>query len=229
MNAVDDAILLAKVIWDDPQTGETLELVMAEGDIAGIGRLETNAICIKEQHVSRQHAEIAYADGIFVIRDLGSANGVYVNDQRLSEAYPLVSGDVIRLYVPVLRFSALDDDDKHQTTEAGMMMPVAENERGGRLLITNGPQEGSVVPLLLKNVTIGRATSNADWEICIQDPSISRPHARLELIDSNWVLYDLGSANGTMINGTPVNEKGRALHDSDVITMGSTIAVFHCD
>jgi hypothetical protein len=150
MNAVDDAILLAKVIWDDPQSGETLELVLAEGDVVGIGRLETNAICIKEQHVSRQHAEIAYADGVFVVRDLGSANGVYVNDQRLTEPYPLVSGDIIRLYVPVLRFSALDDEEKNQTTEAGMMPVLADNVRGGRLLITNGPQEGSVVPLLLK-------------------------------------------------------------------------------
>ena len=96
MNAVDDAILLAKVIWDDPQSGETLELVLAEGDKAGIGRLETNAICIKEQHVSRQHAEIPYADGIFVIKDLGSANGVYVNGARVRRA-ELHPGDHVQI------------------------------------------------------------------------------------------------------------------------------------
>jgi pSer/pThr/pTyr-binding forkhead associated (FHA) protein len=226
MNRADESILLARITWDDPQSGQTMELVLAEGVTASIGRLETNDICIKEQHVSRQHAVINYRDGMFLITDLGSANGVYVNDLRLSEPYPLTSGDVIRLYVPVLNFSALmDEEEQRQATESGSVL-VGAGSANGRLLITSGPQEGSNIPLLVNTVTIGRASSKADWEVSLQDPSISRPHARLELIDGNWVLYDLGSANGTLVNGTPVNEKGRVLHDGDVITLGSTVALF---
>ncbi len=56
---------------------------------------------------------------------------------------------------------------------------------------------------------------------------MSRPHARIDLIDTAWVIYDLGSANGTRVNGTPVTEKGRVLHDGDTITFGSTSADFH--
>ena len=92
--------------------------------------------------------------------------------------------------------------------------------------MTNGVQEGESIPLHMRSMTIGRATSKADWEICLQDPSVSRPHARLELIDTNWVLTDLGSANGTLVNGTPVNEKGRVLHDGDMIAIGGTVAQF---
>jgi pSer/pThr/pTyr-binding forkhead associated (FHA) protein len=227
MDAANEAILLAKLTWSDPATGEAMELVLAEGGTASIGRLETNDISIKEQHVSRQHAIINYRDGVFIITDLGSANGVFVNDQRLTEPFPLAAGDVIRLYVPIINFSALvDEEEQRQSSDSGIYLATSEGEGSGRLLITNGPQEGSSIPLLLNSVTIGRATSKADWEICLQDPSVSRPHARLDLVDSNWVLYDLGSANGTSINGTPVNEKGRALHDGDVITIGSTVALF---
>ena len=226
MNAADESIMLARITWDDPQTGQTFELVLPEGATAGIGRLETNDICIKEQHVSRQHAVINYRDGMFLITDLGSANGVYVNDQRVTEPYPLTSGDVIRLYVPILNFSALvDEEEQRQATEHGSML-VGPNGANGHLLITSGPQEGSDIPLIVNSITIGRASSKADWEVSLQDPSISRPHARLELIDENWVLYDLGSANGTLVNGTPANEKGRVLHDGDVITLGSTVALF---
>ena len=60
-------ILLAKITWQDPQTQENCELVLPEGASLSIGRLDSNEICIKEQHVSRQHATIAYQDGMFVI------------------------------------------------------------------------------------------------------------------------------------------------------------------
>lgn len=230
MNLTEDSIVVARLTWDDPQTGEARELVLNEGASASIGRLDTNDICIKHQHVSRQHAVIDYHDGVFMITDMGSANGVFVNDFKLTanEAYPLTAGDVIRLFVPVMKFSALvAEDEKRKTAEKGAAMDAEDGMTGPRLLITNGPQEGSSVALLLNHVTIGRATSKADWEICIQDQSISRPHARLEKLDDHWVLYDLGSANGTTVNGTPLlNEKGRVLHDNDMIAMGATILQF---
>ncbi len=226
MNAADDLLMLAKVTWQDPETGEARELTLAEGATVGIGRLESNEICIREQHVSRQHASISYRDGVFVITDLGSANGVFVNDQRLTEPFPLTSGDEIRLYVPLLRFDALmDAEDLREITEHSTRLGVTPTS-GGRLTITSGAQANTTIPLLLNSLTIGRATTNADWDIALQDSSVSRPHARLDLINSVWVLTDLGSANGTRVNGTPVTEKGRALHDGDTITFGGAMVTF---
>lgn len=229
MGAAAGGIPLAKITWEDPQSGETRELVLAEGEKASIGRLETNEICIKEQHVSREHALIDYRDGVFVITDNSSANGVFINDQRLNGPYPLTAGDVIRLYVPILNFGAMmTEEEQRHATEAGAALSAPNDAASGRLVVTGGPEQGNTISLLLNSLTIGRATGSADWEICLKDPSISRPHARLERIDGNWVLYDLGSANGTAVNGTPVvNEAGRVLHDGDVITLGGTVAVFH--
>lgn len=217
---------LAKITWINPETDERQDFTLAEGATASIGRLETNDICIREQHVSRQHAVINYREGIFMITDLGSANGVYVNDRRINEPFPLANGDVIRLYVPEFHFTALLTDADRQPTEHGTFIGAITNSGKGRLIITNGTQEGNSIPLMLRKVTVGRATSNSDWEIGLQDPSVSRPHARFELVDNNWILFDLGSANGTSVNGTPINEKGRALHDGDVISFGATMSLF---
>lgn len=223
----DSPAALAKVIWKHPQTEVVEEFVLTEGATAMIGRQVGNDICIPEQHVSRQHAVINYRDGIFMITDLGSANGTFVNDMQLTEPFPLASGDEIRLYVPTLTFSAaVSPDDARQAEEKGTLITATISTGKGKLIITNGPQEGQVIPLLLAKVTIGRATSKADWEVGLQDPSVSRPHARLELVENNWVIFDLGSANGTLVSNTPINEKGRPLKDGDIITLGATIVLF---
>ena len=224
---IENPVSLAKITWSDPRTGETREYVLTEGATASIGRLETNDIWIPEQHVSRQHAVINYRDGIFMITDLGSANGTFINDKQLDAPFPLASGDEIRLYVPVLNFSAaVSAEDERIAQESGHYITATTNTGRGKLVITTGIQEGQVIPLLIKKVTVGRATSKATWEIALQDPSVSRPHAQLELIDSVWVITDLGSANGTIVNGVPVHDKGRALRDGDIIAFGATLVLF---
>jgi pSer/pThr/pTyr-binding forkhead associated (FHA) protein len=220
-------ISLAKITWLDPKTEEVQEFVLTEGSTASIGRMENNDICIPEQHVSRQHAVINYRDGIFMITDLGSANGTFVNDRQLDGPFPLASGDEIRLYVPLLRFSAtVTPEDERLAQEHGTFITPTNGSGKGKLIITTGPQEGQIIPLLVKKVTVGRATSKASWEVALQDPAVSRPHAQLELIENVWMIRDMGSANGTLVNGSPVSEKGRHLRDGDLIAFGATLVLF---
>lgn len=227
MSLSDRPLSLAKITWIDPRTAERREYVLTEGATATIGRMESNDICIPEQHVSRQHAVINYRDGVFVITDLGSANGTFVNDRRIDGPFPLASGDEIRLYVPVLRFSAVvTQEDERLAREHGTFITPTSRTGRGQLIITTGPQEGQAIPLLVSRVTVGRATSKASWEIALQDPSVSRPHAQLEFVDGAWVVTDLGSANGTVVNGTPVSDKGRVLRDGDIISFGATLVLF---
>lgn len=224
---IDSQNLLARILWTDPFSNEQRAFFLAEGATVSIGRLETNDICIREQHVSRQHAVINFQDGIFMVNDLASANGVFVNDERVTEPYPLMAGDVLRLFVPTLLFTAmLDNFDERHITDHGTVITAMTSTGSGKLIVTNGAQEGTSIPLLLPRMTVGRATSKADWEIVLHEPSVSRPHARLELMENTWILTDLGSANGTFVNGTQVIEKGRALRDGDVVAFGAALTLF---
>jgi len=223
-NGNDNA--LAKIVWSDPHTGATREYVLQEGATATIGRSSSNDIHIPEQHVSRQHAVISYREGIFMVNDLGSANGTFVNGMKVEEPYPLMVGDELRLFVPILQFAAATDEEAKEASDTGRFIAVQTGEKA-TLSITNGPQEGQVIALLLEDLKVGRATLNAKWEIVLQDPTVSRPHARLLKEDDQWMLFDLGSANGTAVNSTPVNgEKPYMLKTGDTIAFGATMTLF---
>lgn len=222
-----EAEALARIIWQDPTSGEQREYVLCEGATATIGRSSNNDIQIAEQHVSRQHAVITYRDGIFLVTDLASSNGTFVNDEPVGSAFPLFAGDRLRLYVPELEFMAVDEAAVRLAEQTGRLLVPAINDDNCTLTITNGPQEGQVVTLLLNEVHIGRATTAADWDILLQDPSVSRPHARLTRESSGWVIYDLNSSNGTSVNGeTVTGAKGYSLHDGDAIMLGSSVLLF---
>ena len=67
-----------------------------------------------------------------------------------------------------------------------------------RLLVVEGPQAGQAVPLVDQQVTIGRADDNA---LVLTDDYVSSHHARLRLDGDGWLLEDLGSTNGVLLDG----------------------------
>ena len=69
--------------------------------------------------------------------------------------------------------------------------------------------------------TLGRMPG---CDVVIADPGASRQHARIERRNDVYVLVDLGSTNGTLVNGEPVSEP--SLADGDRITVGSTVLEF---
>jgi diguanylate cyclase (GGDEF)-like protein len=73
-----------------------------------IGRQADGDICFDDSLVSRRHAEIVVgADGGAVIRDLGSRNGTYCNEHKITE-HPLQEGDLIRVGGSVLKYLGPD-------------------------------------------------------------------------------------------------------------------------
>jgi len=68
-----------------------------------IGRRNSNDICLEDSNVSRVHVSIDYVDGDYYITDLGSTNGTFVNEIRVSKK-KLTEGDRIRLGTTVLEF-----------------------------------------------------------------------------------------------------------------------------
>jgi hypothetical protein len=82
------------VMRSGPTPGATFGL---EGDQLVIGRDVTSNIAIADAEVSRKHARLTFQGGKYVIEDLGSTNGTFVNGQRLSGPVVLKAGDLVAL------------------------------------------------------------------------------------------------------------------------------------
>lgn len=78
------------------------------------------------------------------------------------------------------------------------------------------------IALTSDRAVIGRLKA---CDICLQDVNASREHAVVEREGAGWVLVDLGSTNGTYVNGSRVDRT--RLRDRDVITIGISELVFH--
>ena len=68
---------------------------MLEGDQLTIGRDATNDIVINDAEISRRHARLTFQGGKYVLEDLGSTNGTFVNGQRLAGPRVLKAGEVV--------------------------------------------------------------------------------------------------------------------------------------
>ena len=215
---------LAKLVWLDPFSGKMQERFLHEGDQLSIGRSAINDIQISEGHISRQHAIVGCQDGVFSIDDVGSANGTFVNGVQIYGKYDLTIGDEVHLFVSVLRLLSASDDQPIDTAER-VSAVVGD---GASLRIIKGPQQGQIFALLKEEMYVGRSTPNSNWEIALQDPTVSRPHAFLVKEKLHWKLFDLGSINGTAVNSRPVTGgKAKMLRDGDRIMFGGTMTVFH--
>ena len=181
-------------------SGSTNEHPVHEGDRIRIGRSASNDIQISEGHVSREHAIVACLDGAFSVDDVGSANGTFVNGLQVYGMNPLAIGDELHLFVSVLKLLAASDEAGPEAVER---VSAVAGDRAS-LRITRGPQRGQMFALLKEEQYIGRSTPSSNWEIALQDPTVSRPHAFLVKEDQQWKLFDLGSINGTSVNSQPI-------------------------
>ena len=78
------------------RSGPTPGAVFAlEGDQMTIGRDSTNEITINDAEISRRHARLTFQGGKYVLEDLGSTNGTFVNGQRLAGPRVLKAGEVV--------------------------------------------------------------------------------------------------------------------------------------
>jgi hypothetical protein len=94
-----------------------------------------------------------------------------------------------------------------------MELRAEQGERAGQVYRPDGPI-----------VTVGRAQ---DSDLQLQEQGISRRHARLQHGPQGWTITDLGSTNGTFVNGRRLPpEEGYTLRTGDRITIGSSVFAF---
>lgn len=88
-------------VKNGPGAGLLLEL--SEATAISLGRSPGNDIVLEDDAVSGQHARVRCEDGAFVVHDLQSTNGTFINERRI-ERHTLVNGDVVRLGETLMEF-----------------------------------------------------------------------------------------------------------------------------
>ncbi|MFD5158619.1 FHA domain-containing protein [Streptomyces hawaiiensis] len=178
----------------ETETGTT---VMIPGRDYHVGRDPQCDIVIDDDRVSWHHAVLKPEDGHWTIEDEDSTNGTYADGRRIHER-DVGPGSVIRFGNPA---------DGPRMTLTGRPAPVpraAERPSAVSMPAHTGTyrQPTTVRPLPTRTVRIGRATDN---DLVIDDLIVSRRHAELRaLADGTYEITDLGSHNGTYLNGSPV-------------------------
>lgn len=90
-----------------------------------------------------------------------------------------------------------------------------------QLTLRSGPTPGKVFTLDKAEIFIGRDLNS---DVVVNDAEVSRKHSRMVLQGGSYLLEDLGSTNGTTINGQRLAEP-QALHNGDVIGLGEHVAL----
>ena len=150
-----------------------------------IGRDNTNDVIINEPRVSRNHAIITdLYNGGYEVKDLGSSNGTYVNGQKITQQviYP---GDELRVASSIVNWqNAFESASSSKIDSLIQEAPFAK---------------------IKKTITVGSASDN---DIVISNNFISTHHAKISVLNTgNYYLQDMGSSNGSFVNGSKIIAK----------------------
>ena len=88
------------------------------------------------------------------------------------------------------------------------------------LTVITGPEMGRRLEVAPEGATLGRSSRMADLKL--SDGMLSRLHCRFFLEGDRAMVQDLGSSNGTSLNGTPLGAEPSAMAPGDVVTVGET-------
>ncbi len=194
-----------------------------------LGRDAACQVVVTDAGASRRHAEIVPLPDMTVLVDL-SSNGTYVADERIQGRRKLERADVIRIGREEFRFypahqpatapePILSPPAGAEARLSDTMMgvphrfkvdtplptpPVPAIRPLASLLVRSGAMKGERLSVRSPVVNLGRADFN---ELRIPDASVSTSHAKLQLREGVWVVSDLGSTNGTFVDGERVTEE----------------------
>ena len=186
--------------------------------------------------ISRQHARITYVDKTYLIEDLNSTHGTFVNGKKIEAKTVLHNGDVIEMTKAKVT-AAIEEEagptrDPNEGTQAlaaravqGILGQLAQERGDGPFFrIIAGPDEGARHALVGTNTewTFGRSK---DCEFMLNDPNVSRRHAIVKKDWNGYLIQDLGSKNGVLINDRLI-QKQRRLRDRDEVTIGPVKLLF---
>ncbi|WP_433917876.1 FHA domain-containing protein [Streptomyces canus] len=187
----------------ETDTGST---VMSPGHDYHVGRDPLSDIVIDDARVSWHHAVLRPEADHWTIEDENSTNGTYADGRRVRE-WDVGPGSVIHFGSP---------SDGPCVVLLGRLAPERPSAVSMPGLTGTFRRPTAVRPLPTRTVRIGRADDN---DLVIDDLVVSRYHAELRALpDGSYEIADLGSHNGTYLNGRPVT--GAAIGPGDIVGIG---------
>jgi len=212
-----------------------------------IGRNEKNLICIPNPSVSSKHAIIEPADNGFLLKDLHSKNGTFVNKTFINSHW-LENGDIITIGKHTLDFSTTSSgpkSNKHKVEPSGMSETVEietgqfrdmrvdsflntalgkhEKEQNGILTYKSGGE--GVIPITNKLTRIGKEATS---DIVIQGLLIGKNAITLSKRPNGIYLSYNGGFSKPKVNGRTI-KSSVLLKDFDQIQIGPVEMEFAYD
>jgi hypothetical protein len=229
----------ARAFKSELQPVEVASAVQREMDdraaIVAQGRtLVPNDFVVELAQADHERLDV-YADSLGI--ELATLAREYAREQGYSfvgpvqmrfEGVPEMTTGTFRIRSGVIRGTTVEDGEIRRPS-SDLPRPPG-NFSGKPRLLVSGPDSGSdgstqrTYDLSAPITILGRGT---DCDLRLVDPGVSRHHAELRVEDGQVVLVDLGSTNGTFVNGEPVRRV--TLTDGTQVTLGRTTLVFRRD
>lgn len=235
MNVLRFRIQTAPSTASSTLVDRAVEACPVEGELR-LGRRAGLEVELPFRSVSALHARIVRSGRGWSVIDLGSANGTYFGDRRLTPhaPHPLAVGDTVRL----ADVSVTLESDGEQAGAPPPSSAPAESTATlarrlvndlfralpsaelARVIVTAGPAAGRSLALTLPDhpYRVGRAPG---CDLVLPDEDVSREHASFERRWQGVFVRDLGSKNGVELGGARIAGE-RRLHDGARIVVGNT-------
>lgn len=218
----------------------TIQGYTIESEVTGVGRKPGEHQIVVPNYfrsISRSHFEIRQELFNYLVVDLGSANGVFLNGERIDQPVELKDGDEVSIgredlgeeIKIIFHYSLGEVLKKTEKVSDKTIEPISIN-------LLPEPPEGmpyikirwltgndQYLPLHKEVTLLGRAET-ADLQFPPNLPYTSSRHAEIRRKQTGFVIVDLKSTNGTLLNGKLlVSETPASLHDGDIIRVGDEI------
>lgn len=201
----------------DGSDGQVHEITEESWDL---GQCDGQLTFTDDPYLSRRHCRFSREDDRWIVRDLGSLNGIYL---RIREPVLLEDGDLLLLGKEVLRFELVSEHERgvapaveHGTLLFGSPLRTP----WGRLRqITVAGSAGDMFLLHQPQVVVGREEGDL---LFTDDQFMSRRHLQITLDGDQAWAEDLGSSNGTFQHLSRPTE----LFDNDLLRIGDQLLRF---
>lgn len=205
-------------------------------DSLTIGRSHQNDIALDDLAISRVHAKLTKSGDDILLEDQSSENGCFLNGLRIRRAI-LQPEDEILIARYRLKFTPVATQVESITATEAPASDIRQ-ELGTIFVPPQITAPGASAVLVLRTSQGGEKTfawdkpeiligRGGNCEISLFEAQVARRHARLVREGDRYVIEDLGSANGTQVNGKRITTHGLA--PGDIIRIGTHEIVFQFD